>query len=182
MLKKPSHLLPMSDIKLRPTSTGLDRFLTAQDNKVAGTRPPQSAYDQALKELQQGKKASHWIWYIFPQHVGINPERQSQKSKIYGLAGVDEAKRYLAHETLGKRLRECVWQMLDVTTNFSLTPEDILGSDHLKFHSCISIFVMASDAVGSGDDIDNIVFHEALATYWQGEFDEATLNAIAREK
>ena len=77
----------------------LSRFLDAQE----------IAYTQALSELKEGRKQSHWIWYIFPQQKGLG---HSYNSKYYGLDGEGEARAYVEHEILGDRLRECCKALL----------------------------------------------------------------------
>jgi uncharacterized protein (DUF1810 family) len=74
----------------------LQRFVDAQAGGV---------YEQALGELRAGEKRSHWMWFIFPQHVDLG---RSPTAKFYGLSGEDEARAYLAHSLLGPRYRECV--------------------------------------------------------------------------
>ena len=75
------------------------RFLDAQE----------VAYTQALKELKEGRKQSHWIWYIFPQQKGLG---HSHNANYYGLDGEGEARAYIEHEILGERLRECCKALL----------------------------------------------------------------------
>ena len=78
------------------TPNDINRFKTIQDNPFTG-------YAQALKEITNGKKISHWIWYIFPQLRGLG---QSSRSIYYGLADLQEAELYLNDDLLGSRLRE----------------------------------------------------------------------------
>jgi uncharacterized protein (DUF1810 family) len=108
----------------------LDRFVAAQAGGI---------YEQALAELQAGRKQSHWMWFIFPQHRDLG---HSPTAKYYGLSGVDEARAYATHPLLGQRLRECARAMLPhLATN---PPEDILGPvDALKLKSSIAIFAEA---------------------------------------
>ena len=80
------------------------RFLEAQE----------IAYTQALSELKEGRKQSHWIWYIFPQQKGLG---HSYNSKYYGLDGEGEARAYVEHEILGDRLRECCKALTRVRTS-----------------------------------------------------------------
>ena len=75
------------------TNYNLQRFLDAQ----------RGDYEQALAEVRNGRKYSHWIWYIFPQLKGLG---MSYNSQYYGLSGKEEAEAYLAHPILGERLRE----------------------------------------------------------------------------
>ena len=75
----------------------LERFVDAQ----------KGVYDQALAELQAGRKRTHWMWFIFPQIAGLG---QSEMARTYALASEDEAAAYLAHPLLGPRLRTCAAQ------------------------------------------------------------------------
>lgn len=106
----------------------LDRFVTAQNSY--------NIYEQVLHELRNGKKMSHWIWYIFPQQKGLG---KSFNSEYYGLDGVEEAKAYLAHPVLGNRLRECCQELLK---HKSKSIKDIMGSkiDVIKLRSCMILF------------------------------------------
>ena len=85
------------------TENDITRFLEIQNN-------PFSGYAVALKEIQLGKKTSHWIWYIFPQlrHLG-----RSSRAYYYGIADREEAMKYLEHETLSGRLREISMALLE---------------------------------------------------------------------
>lgn len=71
----------------------LTRFVEAQEY----------SYVDALKEIQNGRKESHWIWYIFPQLKQLG---QSSTAKYYGIESIEEATEYLKHPVLGERLRE----------------------------------------------------------------------------
>ena len=103
----------------------LERFITAQDR----------AYHMALKEVQAGRKQTHWMWYIFPQHKHLG---YSYYSEFYGLAGIDEAAAYLEHPELNRRLRA-------VTEAVLALPEvdivDVFGKvDSLKLRSSMTLF------------------------------------------
>ena len=129
----------------------LQRFVVAQEG----------VYDAALAELQAGAKQSHWMWFIFPQLAGLG---RSPTAQFYGLASIDEAVAYLAHPTLGPRLRECVDALLPWAG--SRTAEQILGPiDALKLCSSLTLF----DRVAPGD-----LFGRALTALY-GEPDERTL-------
>ena len=124
----------------------LQRFLDAQH----------PIYGQVRDELQAGQKESHWMWFIFPQIKGLGRSATAQK---YALQNIDEAKAYLEHPLLGFRLRECT-QLVNAVTGRSI--EDIFGyPDHLKFHSCMTLFANASAA--------EKVFTAALDKYFNGE-------------
>jgi uncharacterized protein (DUF1810 family) len=108
----------------------LDRFVTAQAGGV---------YEQALAELNDGCKASHWMWFIFPQHRDLG---RSAAAKFYGLSGIEEARAYASHPQLGERLRACAHAILPHLATHR--PEDILGPvDALKLKSSMAIFAEA---------------------------------------
>ena len=108
----------------------LQRFVAAQAGGV---------FEQALAELEAGRKRSHWMWFIFPQHRDLG---HSPTAKFYGLAGVDEARAYVAHPLLGERLRSCCQAILPHLATGSA--EGILGPvDALKLRSSMQIFEAA---------------------------------------
>ncbi|WP_338764744.1 DUF1810 domain-containing protein [Massilia sp. METH4] len=135
----------------------LDRFIAAQDR----------AYDEVLAELRAGRKASHWMWFIFPQLKELG---RSETSRFYGIAGLDEARAYLAHPVLGARLRECT----NLVNGHAGTPIDvILGHvDALKFRSSMTLFANAAHSDG--------VFATALDTFYGGAPDQATLGLLGK--
>jgi uncharacterized protein (DUF1810 family) len=93
-------------------------------------------FAQALTELQAGRKSSHWMWFIFPQHRDLG---RSATAKYYGLSGVDEARAYVAHPLLGERLRDCCRTILPHLREQAA--EAILGPiDALKLRSSMEIF------------------------------------------
>jgi uncharacterized protein (DUF1810 family) len=133
----------------------LKRFVRAQD----------PVYRDVQEELTRGRKQSHWMWFVFPQVAGLGFSAMSQR---YAIASRAEASAYLAHPTLGPRLIECTHLVLAVEGR---TINAILGApDDAKFHSSMTLF----DAV-SGEP----VFDEALARYFSGERDQATLDILA---
>ena len=136
----------------------LARFVRAQ----AGVWP------KALAELQAGQKRSHWMWFVFPQVLGLG---LSENARLYAISGVDEARAYLDHELLGPRLNEATAAMLSHAGE--RTPLEILGPiDALKFKSSMTLY----DAVcGAG-----CPFGQALDTLCDGRRDEATLARIAQ--
>ena len=132
----------------------LQRFVDAQH----------PIYGQVRDELQAGRKETHWMWFIFPQIKGLGRSATAQK---YALQNIDEAKAYLEHPLLGFRLRECT-QLVNAVTGRSI--EDIFGyPDHLKFHSCMTLFAKASAAEKA--------FTAALDKYFNGE-DTQTLEQL----
>lgn len=108
----------------------LDRFVAAQAGGV---------YEQALAELDDGHKRSHWMWFIFPQHRDLG---RSSTAKFYGLTGIEEARAYAAHPLLGARLRQAARAILPHLAERS--PQSILGAvDALKLNSSMDIFAEA---------------------------------------
>jgi len=137
----------------------LERFVLAQ----AGD------YDVALRELKQGQKQSHWIWYILPQLRGLGRSSMAQK---FGVKGRREAVAYLQHEVLGPRLRECISAILE---HKDKTAEAILGSvDAMKLRSCLTLFAEVAP--------EEPCFQEALDAFFGGERDSMTLELLSQEK
>ena len=129
----------------------LERFLKVQE----------IMYPLALKEIKEGKKTGHWIWYVFPQIKGLG---HSYNSEFYGISTEDEAKAYLEHPVLGTRLREITQALLDCGNP---SAEDILGfPDVLKVRSCMTLF----DLVSPSD-----IFNEVLSHFYEGKRCERTL-------
>lgn len=109
----------------------LDRFVAAQAGGI---------YEQALAELHDGYKRSHWMWFIFPQHCDLG---RSHTAKFFGLSGIEEARAYADHPLLGNRLRQCGRAILPHLATSS--PEAILGPvDALKLNSSMQIFAEAA--------------------------------------
>jgi len=135
----------------------LERFVAAQG----------PVYERALAELQQGRKRSHWMWFVFPQLTGLG---RSPTAQYFAIRSVEEARSYLAHPVLGQRLRECTGAMLGVVGR---SASEILGfPDDLKFRSSITLFAALSER-GS-------VFEHALERYYDGEPDSRTLELLQR--
>jgi uncharacterized protein (DUF1810 family) len=133
----------------------LERFVRAQD----------PVYGDIQEELTRGRKQSHWMWFVFPQVAGLGFSAMSQR---YAIASRAEASAYLAHPILGPRLIECTRLVLAVEGR---TINAILGApDDAKFRSSMTLF----DAVS-----DEPVFDEALARYFSGDRDQATLDILA---
>lgn len=106
----------------------LQRFLDAQS----------LVYETVLRELRAGRKATHWIWFIFPQEAGLG---RSAMSERYAISSLDEARAYLAHPILGARIRECARL---VFSHRNIPLEDILGElDARKFRSSMELFARA---------------------------------------
>lgn len=130
-------------------ATSLDRFLHAQDPVL----------DRVLNELREARKTTHWMWFIFPQLQGLG---SSSMANYYGLADLKEARAYLAHETLGPRLRQCTEILL---TTGNKTAYQVFGTpDDLKFSSSMTLFAAISK--------DPSPFHEALEKYFAPRGDQ----------
>src|SRR5438045_4596801 len=105
--------------------TTLNRFLSAQ----------QPIYAQVLQELRNGKKTTHWMWCILPQIEGLG---SSSTAKFYSIKSIEEAKEYLAHPVLGKRLLECSETILQIEGK---TADEIFGyPDDMKLRSSMTLF------------------------------------------
>jgi uncharacterized protein (DUF1810 family) len=135
----------------------LHRFVDAQD--AGGT------YDRATAELRAGHKASHWMWFVFPQIAGLG---YSPASRRYAITSLEEARAYLAHPVLGARLVECATILTGLTGR---TAEQILGGvDALKLRSSVTLFMHA--------DPGEPVFRQILDQYFGGVPDPATEERI----
>ena len=133
-------------------TTDLNRFLTAQ----AG------AYTQALAEIRQGRKRSHWMWFIFPQLRGLG---HSPNAEYYGITGLAEATAYLQHPTLGPRLVEISRALLALPGNNATA---IMGSpDDLKLRSSMTLFSLLPGA--------DPVFAQVLDKFYKGQKDPKTV-------
>ncbi len=133
----------------------LSRFLEAQEN----------TYSKALVELRNGKKETHWMWFIFPQITGLG---LSPTSKFYAIKDIKEADLYLHHPILGKRLIEISSVLLELK---DLTARDIFGQpDDSKLQSCMTLFTSLEDT--------NAVFSDVIERYYNGKKDEYTLEIL----
>ena len=122
-------------------------------------------YEQALAELKNGSKESHWMWFVFPQIAGLG---NSEMARKYAIPNLADAKAYLSHDLLGSRLRECTEAVLAVEGR---TAHEILGSpDDVKLKSCMTLFEVA-DGPGS-------VFSSILEKYFEGQRDERSLTIL----
>ncbi|MGO4510454.1 DUF1810 domain-containing protein [Bradyrhizobium sp. MOS001] len=134
----------------------LERFVRAQD----------PVFRDVQGELARGRKQTHWMWFVFPQIAGLG---FSTMSRRYAIGSRAEARAYLAHPVLGPRLVECTTLVLAVEGR---TINAILGApDDAKFRSSMTLFGAVSDEP---------VFDQALARYFAGERDGATLEMLAR--
>lgn len=133
----------------------INRFIEAQENQ----------YSKALEEIRNGKKLSHWIWYIFPQMKGLG---HSYNSNYYGIEDAQEAKAYLNNPVLSSRLREIAEALLCLPA--SLSARDILGGiDARKVKSSMTLFYIVS-----GEKI----YKDVLERFYGGELDIRTLSLL----
>ena len=134
----------------------LARFVTAQEPVL----------DRVRAELRRGRKASHWMWFVFPQVAGLG---SSSTARHYAISGLDEARAYLAHPVLGPRLRECAELAAAVESG---SAADVFGyPDDLKLRSSMTLFARAAP--------DEPVFAAVLDRYFDGEPDPATLERLS---
>jgi len=133
----------------------LERFILAQAE----------VYPDVITELKAGKKASHWMWFIFPQLAVLG---RSEKARFFGLMDLEHAREYWAHPTLGVRLEACCGLLLDMPSG---TANQIFGSpDDLKLRSCMTLFEAAAPQTP--------IFARVLERFYQGKRDELTLRHL----
>ncbi|MFN3521538.1 MAG: DUF1810 domain-containing protein [Phenylobacterium sp.] len=133
----------------------LERFRQAQSG----------VYERALAELRAGRKASHWMWFVFPQIAGLGSSAMAQR---YAIASLDEARAYVADPVLGPRLVACVQAL---NAHEGLSAHDIFGwPDEAKLRSSLTLFVRVAP--------EEPAFAEALRRYFAGEPDPATLERL----
>ena len=135
----------------------LDRFKTAQDTD----------YKTALSEIRNGRKVSHWMWYIFPQmkQLGYSPTAQ-----YYGIGSLDEAKSYIADDKLRQHLVEISEALLALESD---NASQIMGyPDDMKLKSSMTLFMLAAPEIP--------VFQAVLDKFYGGEPDKKTIELINR--
>ncbi len=133
----------------------LDRFLKAQNH----------VYLNALQEVQNGQKRSHWMWYVFPQIAGLG---SSDTSKFYAIQSLKEASAFLKHPVLGENITEISNALLGLS---NLSAYDIFGSpDDLKLQSSMTLFSKVKDG--------NEVFRKVIEKYFNGKLDQSTIDIL----
>ncbi len=148
------------------SGAGLRRFAEAQA----------PVWDQVLRELRAGRKRSHWMWFVFPQLLGLG---HSPTAQFFALASIEEAEDYLREPMLGARLRECTRLVNEIQGR---AIGEIFGHpDDLKFHSCMTLFARAA-ALGEPASAENRVFRDALENYFGGLEDPRTLALLGRQE
>ena len=135
----------------------MERFVQAQEG----------SYARALQEIKNGRKTSHWMWYIFPQLSGLG---HSQTARYYAIRDRAEAAAYMAHPVLGSRLLEISSELLKLKSSDA---REIMGwPDDLKLKSSMTLFGLVSREP---------VFRQVLEQYFGGEEDQYTVQAISRQ-
>ena len=133
----------------------LNRFVEAQ----------MVTYEGAMLELARGRKKSHWIWYIFPQLVGLG---NSDTTKLYAIKSLEEGEAYLEHPVLGPRLIEACEILLSLK---DASMDEVMGfPDDLKLLSSMTLFETLSDS--------NSIFTKVIDVYFDSERDETSLNIL----
>lgn len=134
----------------------LKRFLDAQEQ----------TYEIALEEIKAGHKETHWMWWVFPQYKGLG---ESDVSKHYAIQSKEEARAYLAHPILGRRLRDCMVALLDLKTNDAV---EVFGAvDAQKLKSCMTLFGYSG----------SVLCTMALNKFFNGEPDAITIRLLIGE-
>ncbi len=137
----------------------LERFVVAQDSG--------GAYDRAVRELRAGRKASHWMWFVFPQIAGLG---RSDTAKWFAISSLAEARAYLGHLVLGPRLCECARILTEEVSGRGA--EQIFGGlDAHKLRSSMTLFARAAP--------DEALFGQVLGQYFGGVADAATDQLIS---
>ncbi|WP_419827058.1 DUF1810 domain-containing protein [Sphingomonas sp.] len=135
--------------------TDLSRFVEAQADGL---------FEQALGEIERGRKTSHWMWFVFPQIAGLG---QSPTARHYAIRSIDEARAYLADPVLGARLRRCLVALAALPDP---DPQAVFGGiDAVKLRSSLTLF----EAAGGGE-----AFGAAIDRWYGGERDVATTRLI----
>ena len=136
-------------------NNNLERFITAQE----------PIYENVVRELTHGKKTSHWMWYIFPQIVGLG---MSSINVEFSIKTLEEARRYYSHRILGHRLRQCIELLLKID---GLTATEIFGEpDDKKLKSSMTLFT----AVIPEDEL----FRDILLKYFKGRKCQRTITLL----
>jgi uncharacterized protein (DUF1810 family) len=136
----------------------LQRFLDVQNQ----------SYSIAFNEIKSGKKQSHWMWYIFPQFIGLGKSTTSIK---YAIKSKEEAIAYYHNKILGKRLIEITEQLIKIQDKTAF--EIFGGPDDLKLKSCMSLFALVQN--------ENNIFQEVLDKYFEGKISYKTKELLNKK-
>ena len=136
----------------------LERFYEAQEYD----------YETALSEIRNGRKESHWMWYIFPQITGLG---RSTTAEYYAIKSKEEAKGYIEDPVLGKRLIEISQALFQIESDDA---EMVMGwPDNLKLRSCMTLFAEVAP--------EQPVFRSVLEKFYDGEMDGKTLDILLQQ-
>ena len=142
----------------------LDRFIKAQETD----------YDRALREIKNGRKQTCWMWYIFPQIIGLG---STPTAKEYAIKNMEEAIEYLRNDILKNRLVEISQALLELDDDTNIN--EVMGyPDNLKLKSSMTLFKKASEE--SGNKYDDI-FQKVLDKYYNGQEDQKTLDILSSQ-
>ena len=136
----------------------LQRFIEAQQEPM---------YDWVIEELLAGRKKSHWMWFIFPQAIGLGNSHNAQR---YAIRSLEEAKEYWNHPILGERLRQCIQLSIDSKK----TALELFGKpvDDMKFQSCLTLFIQV--------DANNPLLKQAIDCFYGGRLDPKTIAIVEK--
>ena len=135
----------------------LERFYKAQEYD----------YETALSEIRNGRKESHWMWYIFPQITGLG---RSTTAEYYAIKSKEEAKGSIEDPVLGKRLIEISQALFQIESDDA---EMVMGwPDNLKLRSCMTLFAEVAP--------EQPVFRNVLEKFYDGEMDGKTLDILKK--
>lgn len=144
--------------KMQKEQISLIRFLHAHEQ----------SYQTALKEVREGEKKTHWMWYIFPQYKGLG---SSPVAEYYAIRSLQEARGYISEPILRSHLFEISQALLDLKENDA---EKILGyPDNLKLRSCMTLFLRADPDAG--------ILQQVLDEFFKGIPDEKTIELVKME-
>jgi uncharacterized protein (DUF1810 family) len=142
----------------------LTRFVSIQEENNPACSQGFSYYNSAIEEIKNGKKETHWIWFILPQIKGLG---SSYYSTYYGLSGLEEAKAYLEHPLLAKRLFKCFELILETDTDLYT----IFYYDEKKVRACATLFSKANDHHSD-------LFDRVIEKHFRNEYHEKTLELL----
>ena len=138
-----------------PNQPNLTRFVEAQ----------KGICESALAEIKSGRKAGHWMWYIFPQIKGLG---YSETSRHFAITDMVEATQYLNHPILGPRLLQISNELLSLKTNDSVK---VFGSiDSVKLKSSMTLFSLLEDT--------HPIFQKVLDKFFNGQKDVNTIALV----
>lgn len=123
-------------------------------------------YSDALEEIKNGYKSSHWMWYIFPQLKGLG---HSSTAEYYGIDGLEEAKRYMENDYLRNNMLEICNELVKLNDSV----DNIFGyPDNLKLNSSMTLFENAIP--------DEKIFGKIIDKFYDGKRDELTLKLLKK--